>query len=97
MLNAIQLLWFFLLPVNQVAMGRDNMQDIAPGAPAGLTPQPRERHAPLRTDIFTVGAVELARLAREREIPPVEIAEAFLSRQADLDPLCTPSARRRWN
>jgi len=67
-------------------MGRDNMQDIAPGAPAGPSPPPRDRYAAQRTDIFAVGAVELARLVRQREISPVEIAEAFLSRQADLDP-----------
>jgi aspartyl-tRNA(Asn)/glutamyl-tRNA(Gln) amidotransferase subunit A len=76
-------------------MGRDNMQGTAPGAPALPTSQPRDRHAPPRTDLFTVGAVELARLVREREISPVEIAEAFLSRQADLDPqlhaFCTPT------
>jgi aspartyl-tRNA(Asn)/glutamyl-tRNA(Gln) amidotransferase subunit A len=62
------------------------MQGIAPGAPAGPSPLPRDRYAAQRTDIFAVGAVELARLVREREISPVEIAEAFLSRQADLDP-----------
>ena len=71
------------------------MQGTAPGAPALPTSQPRDRDAPPRTDLFTVGAVELARLVREREISPVEIAEAFLSRQADLDPqlhaFCTPT------
>jgi aspartyl-tRNA(Asn)/glutamyl-tRNA(Gln) amidotransferase subunit A len=46
-------------------------------------------------DVCALGAVELVRLVREREITAVEVVEAFLSRQAELDPhlqaFCTPT------
>jgi hypothetical protein len=60
--------------------------------PAAAT---KEHQPSTLEDICTLGAVELVRLVREREITAVEVVEAFLSRQAELDPhlqaFCTPT------
>jgi aspartyl-tRNA(Asn)/glutamyl-tRNA(Gln) amidotransferase subunit A len=68
----------------------------APGAPAGGPAfTTKDRQVSMRAGLCTLGAGEIARLVREREASPVEIVEAFLSRQADLEPhlgaFCTPT------
>src|SRR5690348_16871373 len=76
-------------------MDRDRLHRTGPDASAGPATPAADPQASQRTDIFAVGAAELARRVRERELSPVEIAETFLSRQADLDPnlhaFCTPT------
>jgi aspartyl-tRNA(Asn)/glutamyl-tRNA(Gln) amidotransferase subunit A len=76
-------------------MDRDRLHRTGPDASAGPATPAADPQASQRTDIFAVGAAELARRVRERELSPVEIAETFLSRQADLDlhlhAFCTPT------
>ena len=73
---------------------RRNAPEFADRPVSPMDPVARQ-HIPGTDDIWTLGAVELARLVRARTISPVEVVEAFLARQADLDPqlhaFCTPT------
>ena len=73
-------------------MGRDNMQGIAPGAPAGPSPLPRDRYAAQRTDIFAVGAVELGSYANEKYLPSKSPKRSCHGKPI-LIRICTLSAR----
>jgi aspartyl-tRNA(Asn)/glutamyl-tRNA(Gln) amidotransferase subunit A len=76
-------------------MSRDKVNNARPPDNLDSAAVTAEQPAPRRSDVCAKGAVELARLVRERKISAVDIVEAFLSRQVDLDPrlhaFCTPT------